>query len=60
MNSFFTNVGRDLDSKIPESKTHPLKYIDKQYQYNIFLKPCEIEETNKIIDKFKNCATGWV
>ena len=37
---FFTNVGPDLDKKIPITSTDPVSYIPGTYENNMFLNPC--------------------
>ena len=58
-NNFFTNVGITLDNKIPKADKDPLSFIQGTYEKSIFLVPCDEYEVNKIIDKLKDCATGW-
>jgi hypothetical protein len=58
-NNFFVNIGPVLDNKIPKSSINPISFIKKNYPSNIFLAPCTEVEIGKVIDKLKNCATGW-
>ena len=56
---YFTDIGENLDKKIPKSSKNPLEYIKKQYTINMFMVPVTIEEVNKIISDLKTCAPGW-
>jgi hypothetical protein len=58
-NTFFTNIGSILDTKIPKNSTNPLSFIPKNYTFNIFLDPTSELEINKIVDNLKDCAVGW-
>ena len=58
-NNFFVNIGPVLDNKIPTTNVDPLSYIKKNYPSNIFLLPCDEEKIRKVIDKLKNCVTGY-
>ena len=58
-NDFFINIGNELDKKIPTTPTKLTHFIPKNYNINLFLTPASPDEIDKIIEKLKNCATGW-
>jgi hypothetical protein len=58
-NRFFTNIGSELDKKIAKTNTDPLSYLRNSSSNTIYLRPCNSEEINKIIENLKNCAPGW-
>jgi hypothetical protein len=58
-NRYFTNIGLNLDSKIPNTLTNPIQFIQNKQANSIFLNPCTEDEIGKIIDRLKHCATGW-
>jgi hypothetical protein len=58
-NDFFTEIGENLDKKIPASATDPVSFIKKSFTINIFLAPTNPEEIAKIITNLRNCAVGW-
>ena len=44
---FFTNVGRNLDKKIPITGKNPIDYIKCNNTRTLFLNPCDEEEIIK-------------
>jgi hypothetical protein len=58
-NNFFINIGNELDKKIPKTLTKPTAFIPRNYNINLFLDPATSDEIGIIIDKLKECATGW-
>ena len=47
-NESFTNVGTNLDKKIPKSRIDPISYIKKDYVIDIVVEPCETIELKRI------------
>ena len=45
--------------KIPKTLTKPTVFIPRNYNINLFLTPATTDEIGIIIDKLKECATGW-
>ena len=58
-NSYFVNIGSNLDDKIPKTNKNPIDYIPRNYNLNMFLNPTTPTEISKIIDKLKDCSAGW-
>jgi exonuclease III len=58
-NRFFTNIGSELDKKIPKTSTDPISYLKNTVTNTIYLRPTNPEEINKIITNLKTCAPGW-
>jgi hypothetical protein len=57
-NSFFVNIGPILDAKIPKNNINLISY-NKKFPSNMFLSLCDPDEIGKVIDRLKNCATGY-
>jgi hypothetical protein len=58
-NSYFVNIGSNLDKKKSKTNKSPLDYINNNYTVNMYLNPTSADEISKIIDKLKDCACGW-
>ena len=58
-NTFFTEVGPNLDKKIPRTNTDPIKLIPGNYTINLFLNPVTEDEVSKMVSVLKDCAVGW-
>jgi hypothetical protein len=58
-NKIFTEIGPNLDKKIPHTNTDPVRLIPANYTVNIFLNPVDNEEMNKLVGALKDCAVGW-
>ena len=56
--AFFTNIGGELDKKIPPSTTNPISYLNGKYTESMFLSPVIEEEVAKAIAKLKE-AVPW-
>ncbi len=50
---FFTNVGKNLDSKIPNVITDPLDYLNTHNSDSFFMSPTDEQEVFGIINKLK-------
>ena len=57
-NSYFSNIGSELDKKIPASKIDPLQYVSHNDR-SIFLNPVDQTEIMRIITELKDCSPGW-
>ena len=53
-NNFFSNIGRELDDKIPLTNFSPLQYMGDPAQNSFFGQPTNTNEVTKIISKFAN------
>ena len=53
------NIGPNLYKKIPNNITNPTDYIPNTYTVNMYLNPTDPDEMSKIIDRLKDCASGW-
>ena len=53
-NSFFTNIGPELASKIPHNNTHFSEYLPQQQNNTIFFHPTNEDEIIKTVNAFKS------
>ena len=51
MNSFFVNIGKSVEEKIPEVPTPITDYLGEPNRYSITLNPCTENEINGFIDR---------
>ena len=58
-NSYFSNIGKDLDKIIPSTDSDPLSYISESNPHSIFLKPVDTSEVEKIIKSLKMASAGF-
>ena len=58
-NTYFINIGTQLDKSMPKPKNDPLYYLKNKHDKCIFLNPCDEEEILKHISSLKNGAPGW-
>ena len=58
-NTYFINIGTQLDKSMPKPKNDPLYYLKNTHEKSIFLNPCDEDEIRKHISSLKNGAPGW-
>ena len=58
-NNYFTNIGKDLANKIPDSGVDPLSYLANNNDHSIFLRPVKSDEVEKIILSLKPSSPGY-
>jgi hypothetical protein len=58
-NSYFSNIGKDLDRNIPITDSDPLSYIQETNPNSIFLKEVLPDEVTKIVKSLKNASAGF-
>ena len=58
-NEYFTTVGSELANEIPFVTEKPNDYLDGIYKNSMFLAPATTDEIRIIIEKLKNCSSGW-
>ena len=51
---YYSNIGRNFASKIPDSKYSPERFLKGNYPHSLFLQPTDSEEIRKIIFGLKN------
>ena len=49
LNSFYINIGKSVEQKIPKGKTPFSNYLSNRNIFNIVLNPCTHEEVSKYI-----------
>ena len=49
MNTFYVNIGKSVEQKIPKGKTPFSNYLSNRNIFNIVLNPCTQEEVSKYI-----------
>ena len=57
--SYFTNVGRDLASQIPNPKKPYTTYLKHRNKNSIFFRPTDPFEIYKIVTKMKAKKSSW-
>ena len=58
-NEYCTTVGSELANEMPFITEKPDDYLDGIYKNSMFLAPATTDEIRVIIEKFKNCSSGW-
>ena len=53
-NNFFVNIGPDLAGKLPQTRAHPLNYINGDYSNSLFLSPISRSELLLCINNLPN------
>jgi hypothetical protein len=48
-NDFFTNIGPNLASKIPDSNVNPIHYTGN-YSHSLFFSPTDVHEINSLLN----------
>jgi hypothetical protein len=49
-NDFFTNIGPNLASKIPDSNVNPTHYLTGNYSHSLFFSPTDVHEINSLLN----------
>jgi hypothetical protein len=48
-NIFFTNIGPNLASKIPDININPIHYLTGNYAHSLFFSPTDVHEINSLL-----------
>ena len=58
LNDYFINVGKNLDSKIPQSDVAPYAFLTGNYPNSFFIAPVNESEVLKYLNMLKNSSAG--
>ena len=58
-NQFFTNVGPNLASQIPNNNIDPTSYINNNISVSLAMEPTDITEVKNILNDIKTTSAGW-
>ena len=58
-NNFFTNIGKNLANKIPNSDIDPLSYLQPSNNFSVAITPTTESEIIDILKKLKNSSSGY-